>query len=83
MNKPNEDIREVLISASEKRDYRAKLLRYRGELRVDVRQYAEKNGARIPTPKGVSLPVTKLPVFIDALQTLQLAAAEQAALVQP
>lgn len=83
MNSMNGDLLEIMVHADGARDTRLKLVRYRGKLRADVRLYVEKDGKRIPTQKGVSLPTDKLPALIDALYTMQLLAAEHDAQVQP
>lgn len=60
------------IEKNKAEELRIALTEYKGHNCVDVRifaePYADEGQGRVPTKKGVTLAVTKLPVLISALQ---------------
>lgn len=48
---------------------------YRGEPRVDIRHHYHKDGAVLPTKKGINLPLHEIDMLIEALQEAKAAQA--------
>lgn len=61
---------EFILHAGERTDTRVTRSSFKGIERVDIRLYADVNGERRPTRKGVSIPIERVPDLITALQAL-------------
>ena len=74
----------TIIEKNKAEELRVALKRYRGHDYVDIRTYVEpyvdEGEGRVPTRKGVTLAVTKLPELIAALQKAEDTAVETGAL---
>ncbi len=61
---------EIILYESGSVDVRITRAAYKGSERVDIRIWADIAGERRPTKKGVSVPLERVPVLIDALHAM-------------
>ena len=55
----------------------AKATEWKDEIRIDVREYEMKNGMRIPTKKGISLPLYRWKMLVNSFEFLDQAIDEK------
>jgi hypothetical protein len=55
-----------------------KITEWKDEVRIDIREWEMENGARIPTRKGISLPLQRWKLLVDNFDSLDKALQEKA-----
>ena len=54
-----------------------KAVEWNGEMRIDIREYDDKVQGKIPTKKGISLPLHRWKLLVDSFEFLDQALSEQ------
>jgi hypothetical protein len=52
-------------------------IEWKDEIRIDVREWEIQNDKRVPTKKGISLPLHRWKMFVDSLEFLDQALTEK------